>query len=156
MGKIKIEKRKPVTIAYMGYKGPYNDIPFDSYIERLYGWAKEKRIRPGFYPLAVYHDNPETTAPEDCRTDVAITVVGEPQGTDEIMVRKMPAMTVASVKHKGGADEYQGVYEALARWVEENGYTWDGPPIEMYTRKPKVVDGKAVFHAKIMAPVRKK
>ena len=40
--------------------------------------------------------------------------------------------------------------------AEENGYTWDGPPIEMYTRKPKVVDGKAVFHAKIMAPVRKK
>ena len=156
MGKIKIQKRKPVTIAYMGHTGPYSSIPFDKYIERLYRWAKEHKIRPGFYPLAVYRDDPKTTAPEDCRTDVAITVAGEPHGDSEVKVRRMPAMTVATVSHKGGTEEFKGVYEALAKWVEENDYTWDGPPIEVYTRKPKVVDGRAVVHAKIMAPVRKK
>ncbi len=156
MGKIKLEKRKPVTIAYLGHKGAYSSIPFDEYIGRLYGWAKERRIRPGFYPMAVYYDDPDTTPPEMCRTDIAIPVAGEPKGDDEIKVRKIPAMTVATISHKGPSEEYKQTYDALSKWVSENGFEWDGPPMEIYTKKPKVVDGKTIFRAKILAPVRKK
>ena len=156
MGKVRLEKRKPVTIAYLGYTGPYGNIPFDEHIGRLYGWAKEKRIRPGFYPMAIFYDDPAKTPPEKCRTDIAITVAGEPEGEDEVKVRKMPEMTVAAISHKGGPEEYGNTYGALTRWVEENDYDWDGPPIEIYTRKPKMVEGKVVIQAKVMAPVRKK
>lgn len=155
MSKVKVEKRKPITIAYVEHVGPYCSVPFDKYIEQLYGWAKLKKVRPGFYPMAVYHDDPDTTPAEKCRTDVAIPVGGEPEGDDDVSIRKVPAMTVATISHKGTTEEYKEVYDLLARWVKENGYDWNGPPIEVYTRKPKVVDGKTVIHAKIMAPVRK-
>jgi DNA gyrase inhibitor GyrI len=156
MSKVKIEKRKPVTIAFKRYTGPYGEIPFDSYIGRLYGWAKENKVRPGFYPMAVFHDDPKTTPPERCRTDIAIAVGGSPKGDDEVGIRRMPAMTVAAISHKGCGEEYAGTYGELERWVEQNGYDWDGPPIEIYTRKPKTVDGKVIIQAKVMAPVKKK
>jgi AraC family transcriptional regulator len=156
MGRVKLEKRKPVTVAYLEYKGSYSSIPFDNYIGRLYGWAKEKKIRPGFYPLAVFYDNPDTTPPERCRTDIAIPVAGEPKGDDEVNIRKMPAMTVATISHKGEAEEYKKTYDLLTKWVSENGFEWDGPPIEIYTKKPDVVDGRTIIHAKIMAPVKRK
>ena len=156
MSKVKIEKRKPITIAYIEHIGPYGNVPFDKYIDRLYGWAKLRKVRPGFYPMAVYHDDPENTPPEKCRTEVAIPVGGEPQGDGEVSVRRIPAMTVATISHKGTTDEYKEVYRLLARWTDDNGYDWDGPPMEVYTRKPKTVDGKVVVSAKIMAPVRKR
>jgi effector-binding domain-containing protein len=156
MSKVKLEKRKPITIAYLRYTGPYGEIPFDGYIGRLYGWAKEKKVRPGFYPMAIFHDDPRTTPPEECRADIAIPVAGTPKGSDEVMVRGMPAMTVATISHKGSGGEYAKTYSDLERWVEENGYDWDGPPIEIYTRKPKVVDGNVLIQAKVMAPVKKK
>ena len=156
MSKVKIEKRKPITIAYIEHVGPYGNVPFDRYIEQLYGWAKLKKVRPGFYPMAVYHDDPEKTSPEKCRTDVAISVGGEPQGDDSVSVRRIPAMTVATISHKGATEGFKEVYGNLAKWAEDNGYDWDGPPMEVYTRKPKVVDGKVVVHAKIMAPVKKR
>jgi DNA gyrase inhibitor len=156
MSRVKIEKRKPITIAYKRYTGPYGSIPFDTYIGQLYGWAKQKKIRPGFYPMAICHDDPKTTPPERCRTDIAISVGGKPKGDETVMVREMPAMTVAAISHKGPGEEYARTYGDLEKWIEQNGYDWDGPPIEIYTRRPKVVDGKTVIQAKVMAPVKKK
>lgn len=156
MGRVKLEKRKSITVAYVEHKGSYGSIPFDDYIGRLYGWAKEKKLRPGFYPMAVFYDNPDITPPEMCRTDIAIPVAGEPKGDDKVNVRKMPAMTVATISHNGEAEEYKKSYDLLAKWVTENGLESDGPPIEIYTKKPDVVDGKTIIHAKIMAPVKRK
>jgi AraC family transcriptional regulator len=156
MGRVKLEKRKSVTVAYVQHKGSYSNIPFDDYVGRLYGWAKEKKLRPGFYPMAVFYDNPDITPPERCRTDIAISVAGEPKGDDEVNVRKMAAMTVATISHKGEAEECKKSYGLLTKWVTENGLEWDGPPIEIYTKKPEVVDGRTIIHAKIMAPVRRK
>ncbi len=156
MSKVKIEKRKPLTIAYMRYTGPYGEIPFDTYIGKLYGWAKEKKVRPGFYPMAIFHDDPKATPPEKCRTDIAIAVSGKPKGDDDVTIRALPEMTVATISHKGSGEEYAKTYADLEEFVDKNGYDWDGPPMEIYTRKPKVVEGKVVIQAKVMAPVRKK
>jgi AraC family transcriptional regulator len=155
MAAAKLEKRKAATLAYIEYRGSYSSIPFDKYIPRLYEWVKQKKIMPGFYPICTFHSDPKTTAPEECRTDIGITVQGNPEPEGDIKIRKLPAMTVATLSHKGPGSEYQNSYDALALFVNKKGYTMAGPPMEIYAKKPEMIDGQLILYAKIMFPVRK-
>lgn len=155
MAAAKFEKRKAATLAYIEYIGGYGSIPFDKYIPRLYEWVKTKKIMPGFFPICIFHSDPKTTSPERCKTDIAITVKGNPKPEGDIKIRKLPAMTVATLSHKGPGSEYQNSYDTLMEFVKKKGYTVVGPPMEIYAKKPEMVDGKLILFAKIMFPVRK-
>ena len=153
MSRVKVERRKPLTIAYIEHVGRYDEIPFGDYIDQLYGWAKEKGVRPGFYPMGIFMDSPRDTSPEKCRSEIAVAIGGEPKGDDTVRVRRIPAMTVATISHRGTAEEYKDTYEHLERWMSENDYEWAGPCMELYTKKPTVEEGKDIVYAKILAPV---
>ncbi len=58
MEKIKLEKTKPMKLAYIEHVGDYGEILFNDYISRLYAWAKENKVRPGFTSIGIYLDNP--------------------------------------------------------------------------------------------------
>ena len=134
----KLESRKAANLAYIEHKGPYDKIPWEDYIKRLYGWAKEQRVMPGFYPMAIYHDEPDKTSPESHRSDIAITFKGKAKEQSGIKTRKMPAMKVAAISHKGPGSEYKSTYAKLAEWIEKKGYKTSGPPIEIYWCCPVV------------------
>jgi len=156
MPKVKVETRKAMRIAYIEHTGDYGAIPFDRDIERLYGWAKERKVRPGFYPLGIYYDRPATTPPEKRRSEIGIPVYGDVKGDREIKTKEVPKMKVAAISFKGPASAYPAAYDALSAWVAENGYEWSGPSIEVYSKKPEKVGGQTIMYAKIEAPIRKK
>ncbi len=156
MAAAKLEKRKAVTLAYIEYTGGYGSIPFDKYIPRLYEWVgKQRKVMPGFYPICTFHSDPKTTPADRCRTDIGITVRGSVKPQGDIKIRKLPAMTVATLSHKGPASEYQNSYDTLAKFVGEKGYVVSGPPMEIYAKKPEMIDGVMIIYAKIMFPVKK-
>jgi len=152
----KLEDRKATSIAYIEHKGPYGKVPWDEYMERLYGWVKVAKVMPGFYPMSICYDNPANVAPDDCRSDIAITFKGEAKEAPGVKIKQLPAMKVASISHKGPASEYADTYGRLWKFIEEKGYEGSGPPIEVYSKKPKVVGGVTILYAKIMIPVKKK
>ncbi len=154
--KVKVESRKPMKLAYIEHVGDYGAIPFQRYMERLFGWAKANKVRPGFNPLGIFYDMPSTTPPERCRSEIAIPIYGDAKGEGEVKTKDLPAMKVAAVSFKGPASEYPKTYDALSAWVAENGYEWAGPSIEAYSKKPEQVGGQTIMYAKIMAPVRKR
>lgn len=152
----KIEARKASDLAYIEHEGPYDKVPWDEYMHRLYGWAKEQKVMPGFYPMGIYLSDPKTTPPEKMRCDIAITFKGKAKEAGGIKLRKQPAMKVASVSHKGPGSEYTKTYSKLMEFVEVKGYRVSGPPMEIYSKKPEVVNGVTVLYAKVMMPVEKK
>lgn len=156
MAKVKVERKKPMKLAYVEHVGPYGSIPFDRYIEQLYGWAKAQKVRPGFHPLGIFHDSPRETPPERCRSDIAIPIYGDAAPAGTVKVKDLPAMDVATLSFKGTSSEYQGAYDALGAWIAEHGYEWAGPSMEVYSKKPETVGGKTIMYAKIEAPVRKR
>ena len=153
---VKLEIRKSMTIAYIEHTGGYDSIPFEKYISRLYGWVKEKKVMPGFHPLAIYYDSPEKTSPDKCRSEIAIPIYRSVKPEAEIRVKKLPRMKAAAFSHKGPSKEYSNSYKRLQDWIVENGYEWAGPAIEVYSKKPEVVAGETVVYAKILVPVKKK
>lgn len=152
----KLESRKATDIAVIEHVGPYDKIPWDEYIPRLYGWAKEQKVMPGFYPIGIYHDVPESTTPEKLRSDVAIAFKGKGKASRGIVLKKLPAMKVATISHKGPGSEYKDTYARLHQWIAEKGLRAAGPPIEIYSRKPEVLRGRTILHAKVMIPVKRK
>jgi len=156
MANPKLETRKAANLAYIEHKGPYDKVPWMDYINRLYGWAKEQRVMPGFHPMAMYYDNPEKTPPEESRSDIGITFNGGAKEHAGVKTRKMPAMKVAAISHKGPASEFKNTYSKLTEWIQKKGYEVSAPPIEVYSKKPEVVEGLTVLYAKVMMPIKKK
>jgi AraC family transcriptional regulator len=156
MATIKLESRKAAHLAYIEHRGPYDKVPWEDYMKRLYGWAKEQKVMPGFYPMATYFDEPDKTPPEQCRSHIAITFKGRATEQAGVRTRKMPAMKVATISHKGPSSEFKNTYATLTKWIEKKGYKVSGPPIEVYSKKPEVVGGVATLYAKVMMPVTRK
>jgi len=155
MAPVKVEKRKAIKLAYVVHVGSYGSIPFDKMIGQLYGWAKKSKVMPGFYPMGIYATDPKMTPPEKNVTEIAISFKGDGKPEGDIKIRDLPEMTVASYSHKGPASEYQKSYDTLTSWITANGYTVAGPPMEVYSKKPEMVDGQMILYSKIMFPVTK-
>ncbi len=151
----KFEKRKATNLAFIEHQGPYDKVPWEDYIKRLYSWAKEQRVTPGFYPMAIYHNDPQNFPSEKCRSEIGITFKGRAKEQASIRIRRLPAMKVVTISHKGPGNEFKNTYAKLADWIEKKGCKISGPPIEVYSKKPEVVNGVAILYAKIMMPVTK-
>jgi len=156
MASIKVESRKATTLAYIEHTGPYDKVPWDVYMEKLFGFAKEKKVMPGFYPMATYTNCPDDTPPEERTCEISIPIHGDVEGKEDIKVKKLPEMKVATISHKGPGSEFKNTYAKLTGWISENGYEMSGPPMEIYSKKPKVKDGVTILYAKVMIPVKKK
>jgi effector-binding domain-containing protein len=111
---------------------------------------------PGFYPMAICYDDPEKAHPEEVRSDIGITFKGRAKEQAGVKMRKMLAMKVAAISHKGPSSEFKNTYARLTEWIDEKGYRISGPSIEVYSKKPEVVNGVTVLYAKVMMPVKKK
>ena len=153
MTKIKIKKRKPTKVAFIEHTGEYSSIPFDEDISKLYAFAKKQKLRPGFKPFAIYPDDPNTGDWDKIRTRIAITVNKLAEGSEEVQVEELPQMKVASMKFKGSSEEYKQAYGELWKWIEEQGFKLNGPPLEIWGKKPKVVEGKTIINSEIQAPI---
>jgi len=156
MEKIKVKKTKPMKIAYIEHVGDYSETPYDRYISRLYAWAKEKKVRPGFSAISICYDDPEKTPRDQCRSEICIPIKGSADPDEEVKIKELPSMEVAVIKHKGRSSEYVETYGRLNKWIEENGYEWNGPSMEVYTKKPKVVGGETIIYANVQVPIKKK
>lgn len=65
------------------------------------------------------------------------------------------AETVAAVVRQGPYDDFTPAYNALMRWIEENGYVIAGPNREIYLQGPEAGVDPADYITEIQFPVRK-
>jgi AraC family transcriptional regulator len=156
MAEIKIKKTKACRLAYVEHVGEYGSIPYNRYFAQLYGWAKEKKIRPGFQPMVIFYDDPSQTPPEKCRSEIGIPITGDAKPEGNIKIKDLPPMEVAVIQHKAPAKEYPETYRKLSEWMAKNGYEWAGPSIEVYTKKPKVEGDEVILYANVQVPIKKK
>jgi DNA-binding transcriptional MerR regulator len=54
------------------------------------------------------------------------------ESTDDVTVRDLPVIEVASVIHEGSMDDVVVDYEALVQWIEDSGFDINGRSRELY------------------------
>jgi len=156
MAGVKLKKSRPCKAAYIQHVGAYDKAPYRDYYDRLFGWAKQRNLRPAGPPMATFLDKPEETAPEKCRCEILIPIEGQARAEGETKIKEIPSTDVASITHRGPTKDYPKTYEKLHKWIDENGYVSAGPVTEIYLSKPKVVRGETVAFSNIQVPIKRK
>lgn len=134
---VTLSDRPALRAAASRHGGAYNRI--SEAFQRLHGIAGPAGlVRPGTEMLAVYHDDPETTAEPELRSDAALTVppdVPIPAGLAEIAI---PAGRYAVTTHVGPYEQLGDAWANLmGGWLPRSGYRL-GPGVtyEIYRNTP--------------------
>ena len=143
MSEPSIKQTEPMTVAFLPMRGAYRQVPLA--LGRLYAWVSQQGLTPAGMPVAEYLSNPQVTPEDEALWEVWAPVAEQP-GLDEaqpgdagIGVKRIPAMTVATVMHRGPYETMAETYESLGAWVAEQGYVMAGAPREAYHSDPAKV-----------------
>src|SRR5262249_29153173 len=96
---------------------------------KLIDHLQQAGARPGV--LVHYYDEPAQYGSVGVQFGYEIGQQSVPAG-DGIEIVDLPVLQVASIVHHGGMENIVAVYEALIRWIEDNGYRVAGNSRELY------------------------
>ena len=84
--------------------------------------------------LALFYD--EGYKEQDVDVEIQITVKGRYADTDHVKFKTAPECRIASATYKGSYTKLTEVNAAVANWVKDNGYAFDGTSFCIYHVSP--------------------
>lgn len=84
--------------------------------------------------LALFHD--DGFKESDVDVEVQMTVKGSYQNTEHVVFKREPAVLIASATFKGSYEQMPTVNQAVATWVQDNGYEFDNMMFCIYHVSP--------------------
>ena len=106
------------------------------------------------YCSVVFHD--QEFKESDVDVEAQKTVKGRYPDTKHVKFKTLPSVTVASATCKGSYDQMNAIMEAVANWVTDNGYEFDGPAFNIYHISPHETSDPNEFVTEVCYPVRRK
>ena len=106
------------------------------------------------YSLAIFHD--EDYKECDVDVEIQINVNGNYQDTENVVFKTMPAIDVASAIYNGSYHQITAVNNAVANWVNDNGYEFNGAMFCIYHVSPAQTQNPDELVTEICYPVKKK
>lgn len=103
---------------------------------------------------AMYHDG--EFKDQDVDVEIQKNVVGTYPDTEHVKFKTVPAVQVASATFRGSYDQIGEVNEAVAAWVRENGWEFDGLFFNTYHISPHETRNPDEFLTEVCYPVRRK
>lgn len=128
---MKTENHPQRTIAYVRVVGPYGE-NYEPAVQKLYLWAGAKGVTGEC--LFIYHDNPDITPADKCRTDIALVIPDDIEPSNGIEVTTVPAGSYAvlrkTVEEKPQYGQFwnQLIEETVAQGIELD----ERPCFELY------------------------
>ncbi|NVD08605.1 AraC family transcriptional regulator [Vibrio sp. JPW-9-11-11] len=119
-------------LAYIRVTGPYGE-GYEEPSGRLYQWAGMKGLA-GNTCIFIYHDNPEITPSDKCRTDICLMVPEDTQAPEGIELQDFPGGEYAVMRQKiTQVTQYAKAWDDLMSNVIESGIESDDRPcFELY------------------------
>ncbi len=106
------------------------------------------------YSLAVYHD--EGYKESDVDVEIQGTVKGSYKNTENVVFKTVPAIEIASATYKGSYEQLTTVNHAVANWVNDNGYEFNGAMFCIYHVSPAQTQNPDELVTEVCFPVKKK
>ena len=104
--------------------------------DELLGFIYQNNIRMNGTPMAIYHDADAREG--DWDIVVVMPIAGDPSPSGHVKVYELPVVeTMACVVHAGSFATIGEAYDALAKWIDVNGYQIVGPSRELNLKMPE-------------------
>lgn len=106
------------------------------------------------YASAVFHDGEY----KECDADVEVqeVVKGRFENTQNVVFKVEPSVLVASATYQGIYEKIDEVNAAIAAWVRDNGYIFDGPMFNIYHVGPANTQNPEKYVTEVCYPIKKK
>lgn len=105
------------------------------------------------YSLAMFHDQEHKE--QDPDVEIQIAVQGSYRNTEHVVFKTVPLVRIASATYQGSYEQISAVNEAVANWVKDNGYEYDGAMFAIYHVSPAQTRNPEELVTEICFPVRK-
>lgn len=132
---VTIKQQPELRVGTVRHIGPYMRI--GQAFQRLSAVIQGTKRPLNAQLLALYYDDPQTTAPDQLRSDAAITY---PAGSDVppgLIERRVPAGKYASVIHTGSYEHLGKAWATLRQELESRGLkATGGVSYEVYLNDP--------------------
>ena len=130
-----IKKVEPIKVASV--RGVVPTPPDQrSLWDELMGYLNQQGARMIGPPMAIYHD--KEFKERDWDIEVSMPITDEITPNKSVKVHNLPAVeTMACVVHTGPFATIGEAYDAIAKWVDQNGYHIVGPGREINLRLPE-------------------
>ena len=141
------------TVACIEHAGSHDAI--GAVYHKLHAWADAAGIQATGPAVTVFL---ETVADLDwghSRFEVCLPVPEGTEGTDDIVVKELPAVDVLATVVAGPYRDVPAHYTEFLSWIDYEGATIAGPPREIYHVHPRA-DGSgdpAAFRTEIQFPI---
>lgn len=120
-------------VAYVRKVGPYGKDVCGAAFNELMGWAGPRGLLGKGQVLGVYWDNPEVTAPENCRTDACVEVPADTPVKAPIAVQDIAGGPHLVCSFNLPMTDFTGAWEEAFRALVESGLECaDRPCYELY------------------------
>lgn len=148
---VKVKEQPELRVGTVRHIGPYERI--SQAFARL-GSIVGSSARPaGAQLLALYYDDPQTTAKELLRSDAALTFPGHAQVPAGLIERRVPAGRYASTVHVGSYELLGKAWAELKQEIAARGFrTGGGVSYELYLNDPGSVATNAL-RTELFAPL---
>ncbi len=104
--------------------------------------------------LAIFHDDGYKES--DVDVEVQMTVKGIYKNTENVVFKTEPAVEIASATYRGSYDQLTVVNHAVADWVQDNGYEFDGMMFCIYHVSPNQTQNPDEYVTEVCYAVKKK
>lgn len=106
------------------------------------------------YTSAIFHDKEYKESNVD--VEVQKSVRGSYPNTQNVMFKTEPPVLIASATYKGSYEKMDKVNEAVANWVQDNRYNFNGPAFNIYHVSPHETQNPEEWVTEVCYPVKKK
>lgn len=105
------------------------------------------------YTLAIFHDKEHKES--DVDVEVQKSVKGTYPNTAHVAFKTVPSVLIASATYQGSYDKIGEVNEAVANWVGDNGYEFNGLSFCIYHVSPYETADSSKWVTEVCYPVKK-
>ncbi len=106
------------------------------------------------YGMAIFHD--EGYKESDVDVEIQIAVTGTYKDTANVKFKKVEPIQIASATYQGSYDQITKVNEAVAAWINDNGYEFDGASFCIYHVSPAQASSQEDLVTEVCYPVKKR
>ncbi len=106
------------------------------------------------YAMGIYHDGEHRE--RDVDVEIQLSVKGHYEDTEHVQFKTMPSVLIASAVYTGSYAQVGEVNAAVATWVRDNGYEFDGLSFCIYHVSPNDTRNPDELVTEVCFPVRKK
>ena len=135
---VEIRDIPELRVAGVPHVGPYNQI--GKAFERLGRVAGPAGLfqQPGAAMVGIYHDDPDSTPPDQLQSDAAIIVPDGVKLPSELMEQRLPGGRYAVTVHEGPYEQLPDVWMRLmAEWLPASGHrVGESASYEYYLNDP--------------------